>query len=562
MPQVSQSLAVNAPDLVQANDAFSQLLLREVSAVNSQKSHDSTSRQSAEDGTRADKEQQQAAHASDEAEKSDSSGETAQKLLRIVKQIQLLRSGTRSDHSVDEEAAKAAVAATFAARIKDTRPETDARDADSRFVSAKKRMNADTSGLAPETPGETRNRGGDPAVVRTDAPGADKEQMEHTADSSPADNEPAAVTSGAHKRRLEASEATATNAQTGPVKQQNDGDRPTMHREGVNDHDAGMAVLAEQVDAARTGSRPAFLTVTTADPVGRYRWDALRRAWRGRRPARYAAAGEERELRAVDHKRPDSFARSERDAAESVSSRSRKDSEGNSLVIDVRDQRRERANRAEKDGVQDSRRADDSGDAVGVQRTRPVSQAQTGGESGTDADGGGSEFDFGTQSRPEASATNGDTRSEAALRLAQTLRDGGASDIVRQAQVILRNNNEGELRLLLKPESLGTVRIRMEMVEDRVALRIYVDNEAAGDAFRSSIADLQRSFEESGIHTGSVEVTVEDGGQGDSGEYAASDETPDRRSHPAVGDEYNDREYSSADVFGFNGSEHSVNVMA
>ncbi|MFP4509582.1 MAG: flagellar hook-length control protein FliK [Spirochaetaceae bacterium] len=507
---MSQSLAVNAPDLVQANDAFSQLLLREVSAVNSQKSHDSTSRQSAEDGTRADKEQQQAAHASDEAEKSDSSGETAQKLLRIVKQIQLLRSGTRSDHSVDEEAAKAAVAATFAARIKDTRPETDARDADSRFVSAKKRMNADTSGLAPETPGETRNRGGDPAVVRTDAPGADKEQMEHTADSSPADNEPAAVTSGAHKRRLEASEATATNAQTGPVKQQNDGDRPTMHREGVNDHDAG----------------------------------------------------EERELRTVDHKRPDSFARSERDAAESVSSRSRKDSEGNSLVIDVRDQRRERANRAEKDGVQDSRRADDSGDAVGVQRTRPVSQAQTGGESGTDADGGGSEFDFGTQSRPEASATNGDTRSEAALRLAQTLRDGGASDIVRQAQVILRNNNEGELRLLLKPESLGTVRIRMEMVEDRVALRIYVDNEAAGDAFRSSIADLQRSFEESGIHTGSVEVTVEDGGQGDSGEYAASDETPDRRSHPAVGDEYNDREYSSADVFGFNGSEHSVNVMA
>jgi flagellar hook-length control protein FliK len=102
----------------------------------------------------------------------------------------------------------------------------------------------------------------------------------------------------------------------------------------------------------------------------------------------------------------------------------------------------------------------------------------------------------------------------------------------------------------------------MEMVEDRVALRIFVDNETAGEAFRNSIAELQRSFEESGVQTSSVEVTVEDGGQGDSGEYSASEQTAEQHERTPASDQYSEREYASADLFGFSGSEHAVNVMA
>ena len=44
----------------------------------------------------------------------------------------------------------------------------------------------------------------------------------------------------------------------------------------VNDYEAGMTALAAAVAASRPGARVAYLTVATANPVARYRWEALR----------------------------------------------------------------------------------------------------------------------------------------------------------------------------------------------------------------------------------------------------------------------------------------------
>ena len=264
----------------------------------------------------------------------------------------------------------------------------------------------------------------------------------------------------------------------------------------------------------------------------------------------------------VEHNDARRVARDPQDGDRTARSREAKESEGNSLVIDVRDHRRERSTRSTRQEAQAQRAGTEASESAAGMRTRAISQTDAGGQSDLQNQRDGSAFASGLSQNTSAAMTHGDTRSDAAMRLAQTLRDQGAADIVRQAQVILRDNNEGELRLLLRPESLGTVRIRMEMIEDRVALRIFVDNETAGEAFRDSIADLQRSFEESGVSTSSVEVTVEDGSQGDSGQHAASDEAAREQGLQRPRDRYSENEHATADVFSYNGGMHTVNVMA
>ena len=264
----------------------------------------------------------------------------------------------------------------------------------------------------------------------------------------------------------------------------------------------------------------------------------------------------------VEHNDARRVARDPQDGDRTARSREAKESEGNSLVIDVRDHRRERSTRSTRQEAQAQRAGTEASESAAGMRTRAISQTDAGGQSDLQNQRDGSAFASGFSQNTSATMTHGDTRSDAAMRLAQTLRDQGAADIVRQAQVILRDNNEGELRLLLRPESLGTVRIRMEMIEDRVALRIFVDNETAGEAFRDSIADLQRSFEESGVSTSSVEVTVEDGSQGDSGQHAASDEAAREQGLQRPRDRYSENEHATADVFSYNGGMHTVNVMA
>ncbi|TVQ26672.1 MAG: hypothetical protein EA383_04835 [Spirochaetaceae bacterium] len=248
--------------------------------------------------------------------------------------------------------------------------------------------------------------------------------------------------------------------------------------------------------------------------------------------------------------------------ARSQSQAAEKDSERNSLTIDVRDHRRGRNERSQRNGESRSRVETAAGDGAESSRSRPVIQSQAGGETGNNGNPQNYGAEQAMHSRAAMAASQGDTRSDAALRLAQTLRDQGASEIVRQAQVILRDNNEGELRLLLKPESLGTVRIRMEMIEDRVALRIFVDNETAGDVFRDSIADLQRSFEESGVSTGAFEVSVHDGSQEGAGQNGASGERYAESPQNASRDQYSEVEHITADFLTDSGSEHRVNVMA
>ncbi len=78
----------------------------------------------------------------------------------------------------------------------------------------------------------------------------------------------------------------------------------------------------------------------------------------------------------------------------------------------------------------------------------------------------------------------------------------GAQDFVRAGQIVLRDNNTGTIRLTLHPESLGNVRISLELGSDRkISGRIVVESKEAYDAFNDNLDGLSDAFREGGFDT-------------------------------------------------------------
>jgi len=97
--------------------------------------------------------------------------------------------------------------------------------------------------------------------------------------------------------------------------------------------------------------------------------------------------------------------------------------------------------------------------------------------------------------------------------LARELHQNFNNDIVRHASVVLRDSSEGTIRLALKPESLGNVKIRLEMAENKITGHITVESEEALRAFEREITSLEKAFVESGFEGANLEMSLAaDGG--------------------------------------------------
>jgi flagellar hook-length control protein FliK len=83
--------------------------------------------------------------------------------------------------------------------------------------------------------------------------------------------------------------------------------------------------------------------------------------------------------------------------------------------------------------------------------------------------------------------------------LARELHQNLNGDIVRHASIALRDGEEGTIKLALKPESLGNVKIHLEMAENKITGRIVVESEEALRAFQREIHSLEQAFKDSGF---------------------------------------------------------------
>jgi len=123
----------------------------------------------------------------------------------------------------------------------------------------------------------------------------------------------------------------------------------------------------------------------------------------------------------------------------------------------------------------------------------------------------------GGTSSPASRANDAATRNGgAAASLRHTLQEQLNGEIVRSARLVVRGDGRGDIRLNLKPEHLGTVRISLQMHDGHIAGRIIVDNQTVREVFEQNLASLQKAFEESGLEAAGIEISLADsGGQSD-----------------------------------------------
>ncbi|MDR2096917.1 MAG: flagellar hook-length control protein FliK [Spirochaetaceae bacterium] len=92
--------------------------------------------------------------------------------------------------------------------------------------------------------------------------------------------------------------------------------------------------------------------------------------------------------------------------------------------------------------------------------------------------------------------------------LARELQQNLNGDIVKQAQVLLREGGEGTIRLSLKPESLGKVKISLEMTENKITGKIVVESGEALRAFEREMDALEQTFRSEGFDGASLSLEL------------------------------------------------------
>lgn len=81
-------------------------------------------------------------------------------------------------------------------------------------------------------------------------------------------------------------------------------------------------------------------------------------------------------------------------------------------------------------------------------------------------------------------------------------------EIVQQSRIILKDGGKGEIRLILKPESLGRVRIRINIQDNSIEGKILVENNTVRELFEGNLEHLRNALRSEGFDTAALEVAV------------------------------------------------------
>lgn len=145
--------------------------------------------------------------------------------------------------------------------------------------------------------------------------------------------------------------------------------------------------------------------------------------------------------------------------------------------------------------------------------------------------------------------------------LAKDLREVYNTDIVRQAQIILKNDTTGLIRMTLHPETLGNVKIKLNLTDNKIAGTIVVESDEALKAFAKEMKSLEQAFLDGGFDGASLDLSVDPDASGNDGrqQQNGGDKTP-FFSHSFAANGYDD---ASLDISEFQDmlSEISVNVL-
>ena len=83
-----------------------------------------------------------------------------------------------------------------------------------------------------------------------------------------------------------------------------------------------------------------------------------------------------------------------------------------------------------------------------------------------------------------------------------------APEFVKAGSIVLRDNNQGTINLILHPESLGNVKVSLQLTDKVIAGQIVVQSQEAYNAFRDSIDSLKQAFAQNGFDTANFNLAM------------------------------------------------------
>jgi hypothetical protein len=115
------------------------------------------------------------------------------------------------------------------------------------------------------------------------------------------------------------------------------------------------------------------------------------------------------------------------------------------------------------------------------------------------------------------SASDGKTRSTGSDDKAKATLSGNSiktfqeilrNDLVSNTRFILREGGGGEIRIELKPESLGKLKFKVNLDNNRIEGKIFVENSNVKELVEQSIGDLSHAFMEEGFDSVNIQVSL------------------------------------------------------
>lgn len=139
-----------------------------------------------------------------------------------------------------------------------------------------------------------------------------------------------------------------------------------------------------------------------------------------------------------------------------------------------------------------------------------------------------------------------------------------AADFVKAGSIVLKDNNKGSINLILHPESLGNVKINLELNDKMISGKIIVATKEAYEAFRENLNVLKQAFNQSGFDTSNFDVSF--AGSQQSGNFAqgSGSHQDTERSNKTYGElvvENSSDGFENADIVNET-KEFSINIVA
>ncbi|MBN1799277.1 MAG: flagellar hook-length control protein FliK [Spirochaetales bacterium] len=82
------------------------------------------------------------------------------------------------------------------------------------------------------------------------------------------------------------------------------------------------------------------------------------------------------------------------------------------------------------------------------------------------------------------------------------------AELVKHTKLIIKDGGNGEIRLVLKPKTLGSVRVNVNIQDNNIVGKIFVDNNIVKELVQSSLNNLYNAFKEEGFNQAMINVFV------------------------------------------------------